>query len=71
MSGDARNFNNIETQAVIKVSFLQDKAPKDIHAILKETLGEYAPSYATTKNWVVQFKRADFSTCDAPRLGQP
>jgi len=51
--------------------FLQGKAPKEIHAILKETLGEHAPSYATVKNWVAQFKRGDFSTCDGPRPGRP
>ena len=51
--------------------FLQNKVPKEIHAILKETLEEYAPSYATVKNWVAQFKRGDFSTCDAPRTGRP
>jgi hypothetical protein len=34
----------------------------EIHAILRETLGEYAPSYATVKNWVAQFKHGDFST---------
>ena len=45
--------------------------PKKIHAILTETLGEYAPSYATVKNWVAQFKRGDFSTCGAPRPGRP
>ena len=50
--------------------FLQGKAPKEIHAILKEALGEHAPSYATVKNWVAQFKRGDFSTCDAPRPGR-
>jgi len=60
MSGDSRDFNNIETRAVIKSFFLQGKAPKEIHAILRETLGEYAPSYATIKNWVAQFKRGDF-----------
>jgi len=49
--------------------FLQGKAPKEIHAILKETLGEHAPSYATVKNWVAHFKRGDFSTCDMPRPG--
>jgi len=49
---------------------LQGKTPKEIHAILKGTLGEYAPSYATVKNWVAQFKRGDFSTCDAPRPGR-
>ena len=32
---------------------------------------EYAPSYATVKNWVAQFKRSYFSTCDAPRPGRP
>ena len=42
-----------------------------MHAILKETLQEHAPSYATVKNWVVQFKRGDFSTRDALRLGRP
>ena len=72
MSDDARDFNNMETRAVIKFFlFLQGKAPEEIHAILKETLGEHALSYATVKNWVAQFKRGDFSTCDAPRPGRP
>ena len=35
-SGYARDFNNIETRTVISF-FLQGKAPKEIHAILKET----------------------------------
>jgi len=50
---------------------MQGKAPKEIHAILIETLREYAPSYATIKNWVAHFKCSDFSTCDAPRPGRP
>jgi len=70
MSGDARDFN-IETRAVIKFFFLQGKAPKKIHTILKETLNEHAPLDATVKNWVAQFKHGDFSTCDAPRPGRP
>jgi len=72
MPGDACDFNNIETRAVIKFFFfLQGKVPKKIHAILIETLGENAPSYATVKNWVAQFKRGDFSTCDAPCPRRP
>jgi len=71
MSGDARDFNNTETRAVIKFFFLQGKVPNEIHAILRETLGEHASSYATVKNLVAQFKRGDFSTCNAPRLGRP
>jgi len=69
MSGDRRDFNNIETRAVINFFFLQDKVPKEINPILTETLGEHAPSYATVKNWVAQFKRGDFSTYVAPRPG--
>jgi hypothetical protein len=42
-------------------------APKKIHAILPETSGEHAPWYDTVKNWVAQFKRDNFSTCDSPR----
>ena len=39
MSGEARDSNNIEARAVIKDYYLQGKAPKEIHAILTETLG--------------------------------
>jgi hypothetical protein len=59
MSGDVHDFNNIEMRAVIKFHTPppQARAPE---VILKETLGEHAPSYATVKNWVAQFKRGDF-----------
>ena len=50
---------------------LQGKAPKEIHATLRETLGEHASLYATIRNWVAQFKRGDFSTCDAPHPRWP
>jgi len=50
--------------------FLHDKARKEIHAILTETLREHARSYATVKNCVAQFKRGDFSTYDALRPGR-
>jgi len=63
MSGDARDFNNMETRGVKFFSPLLGKAPKEIHAILKEALEEHAPPYATVKNWVAQFKRGDFSIC--------
>jgi len=71
MSGDARDFNNMETPAVIKCFFLQGKAPKEIRTNLPERLEEHTPSYATVINWVAQFKRGDFSTCDTPRPGRP
>ena len=44
---DARDFNNIETRAVIKFFFfLQGKAPKEVHAILTETLACFLPGRA-------------------------
>ena len=43
---DARDFNNIETRAVIKLLFLQGKAPKEIHAILTEKLACFLPGRA-------------------------
>jgi len=60
MPGDARDFNKRRELSSSLFFFLQGKAPKKIHAILIETLGEHAPSYATVKNWVAQFKRGDF-----------
>jgi len=71
MTGDARDFNSIETRAVINFFFLQGKAPKEIHVILQEILKEHAPSYATVKSWATQFKRGDFSTCNALRPDDP
>jgi hypothetical protein len=45
--------------------------PKEINAILTETLVEHAPSYATLKNRVAMFNRGNFSTCDALCHGRP
>jgi len=43
---DARDFNKIEKRAVIKFLFLQGKAPREIHAILRETLACFLPGRA-------------------------
>ena len=43
---DARDFSKIETRAVIKFLSLQGKAPKEIHAILTETLACFLPGRA-------------------------
>ena len=40
---EARDFNKIEMRAVINFIFLQVKAPKEIHAILTETLASFIP----------------------------
>ena len=66
MSGDVRDFNNIETLAVIR-SPPQRKVPKEIHAILIETLGEHALSYATVKTGWPSLNVVNFP----PRHGRP
>ena len=43
---DAHDFNNVETRTVIKQFSLQGKAPKEIHAILTETLACFLPGWA-------------------------
>jgi hypothetical protein len=70
MSGEARDFNNIKTRSVTNFFFLQDKAPKEFHAILIETLEEYTPSYAPVQKLVSRFKRGAFSNRIAPRPGR-
>jgi hypothetical protein len=50
MSGDAGDFNNIESRAVM--IYFPSKPSMDIYAILRETLGEQAPSYDVIKNWM-------------------
>ena len=43
---DAHGFNKIEMQAVTMFLFLQVKAPREIHAILTETLACFLPGRA-------------------------
>ena len=70
MSGDARNFNNIEARAVIKFFPIRQGAEGNSRHSDRH-IREHAPSYASVKNWVRQFKRGDFSTYGAPCRGQP
>jgi len=73
MSG-TRDFNKIETRAVIKFLFLQGKAPKEIHAILTETLACFLPGRAKDLSpplyhWLLQFQlRAGKGHCPQPEM---
>jgi len=67
-SGDGHDFNNIDTSCH-QVFFFSLRQGAKGNSRQIDTLGEHVPSYATVKNWVAQFKRGDFSTCDAPRPG--
>jgi hypothetical protein len=56
MCGVVHDWNNIETRAVIKFFFssLQGKTPKEIDAILTETLGEHAFINAVSLQGILQ-----------------
>jgi hypothetical protein len=69
MSSDVR-ISTTSRRELSSPFFLQDKPPKKIQVSLIEKLGARAPSYATVKNGVAQFKRGDFSTFDMPRPEQ-
>jgi len=56
---DARNFNTIETRAVIKFFFWQGKAPKEIHDILTETLVCFLPDQAKDLSAPLHFLQVD------------
>ena len=57
---DACDFNNIETRAVIKFLFLQGKALKEIHAILRETLACFLPGRAKDLSAPMYFRIVNF-----------
>jgi hypothetical protein len=54
MSVDEHRFKKIETPALINFLFLQGKAPKEIHAIQRETIEKRALPFATIKTWEAQ-----------------
>ena len=72
-SGDARDFSNIERWAAIKLLFsCKARCRRKFTPFWRNIRGGgHAPSYATVEIWVAQFKRGEFSTCDAPCPGRP
>ncbi|XP_071084006.1 protein GVQW3-like [Haliotis cracherodii] len=60
-----------EKRAVIKYLYKKGLTPNAIYEDMLSTLGEDAPSYATVKRWVAEFKRGRSSTYDEPRPGPP
>ena len=68
MSGDARDFNNMEARAVIKFfSLARLGAERNSRFSDKH----YGNIHHRIVNWVAQFKHSDFFTCDAPHPGRP
>ena len=55
-ASDFCKMDTITERALIQYLHKKGLAPKDIHTDMIATLANDAPSYATMKNWVVDFK---------------
>ena len=65
-------MDKLEYRSVIKYLRLKGMTPAEIHEMgMMDTLGEHAPSYATVKRWVNEFKRGRNNVEDEPRSGRP
>ena len=71
MSGDARDFNNIETRAVVKFFFPARQGSEGNSHHSDRNIRGTCTIVCHHQNWVAQFKRGDFSTCDVPSPGWP
>jgi len=71
MSGDACDFNNIETRAVIKVFFSARQNAEGNSRYSDRNIKETCTIVCHHQNWVARFKHGDFYTCDKPPPGRP
>jgi len=71
MSDDARDFNNMETRAVIKFLFHARQGAEGNSRHSDRNIRGTCTIVCHRQNWVAQLKSGDFSTCDAPRPGRP
>ena len=58
-------------RAVIQYLLKKGPAPKDNHADMVATLGKDAPSYATVKRWVAEFRHGREVHQDDPHPERP
>ena len=71
MLGDARDFNNIETRAVIKFFFPARQGAQGNSRHSERNIRGTCIVVCHRQKLGDPVKRGDFSTCDAPRPGRP
>ena len=64
-------MEKLEIRGVIKYLHKKGLSGQEIHNDMVNVLGESAPSYATVKNWIAEFKRGRTSIQDEPRSRRP
>jgi len=71
ISGDARDFNNIETRTVIKLFFSARQGAEGNSRHSDRSIRGTCTIVCHRQKLVAKFKRRDFSNSDAPRPGRP
>jgi len=71
MSGDVRDFNNMETRAVIMFFYSPKQGAEGNSRHSDRNFRGTCTIVCHRQKLVAQFKRGDFFTCDAPRPGRP
>ncbi|KYN22438.1 hypothetical protein ALC57_05156 [Trachymyrmex cornetzi] len=64
-------MEKIEYRAIIKFLYLKGNTSTQIKAELDAVYEDSAPSFATVKRWVAEFKRGRISLADDERSGRP
>jgi len=64
-------MNHVRRRALSSIFFPARQGVEGNSGNSDRNIRGHALSYATVKHWVIQFKRGDFSTCDASRPGRP
>ena len=64
-------MEKLEIRGVIKYLHKKGLSGQEIHNDMVNVLAESAPSYATVKNWIAEFKCGRTSVQDGPRSGRP
>ena len=64
-------MDTIAERAMIQYMHKKSLAPKAIHAVVVAALGKDAPSYATAKRWVAEFKSSRESLEDDSKFRRP
>lgn len=66
-----QSFSKYDIRILIKFFALSEKRPPEIHQILCDTLGTYAPSIQSVRKWVASFKAGRLDVEDEQRSGRP
>ena len=70
MAAPLNMCTTIEQRGVVRFSWAEDMAAKDIHKEMLPMYGEHCPSHQVVHNWVQKFSKGRTSIEDEHRVGR-